>query len=192
MIDGGKKPKRKFRVKQDYRKGPMGCDFKLKISLISFACVLSSFGVTSLYGQTADVAGVVELVGKSGDVSPGAGTWGLGLSAGWPAASRHRIQGDYLFVKGLNRDYDCHYATASYVIQRRGRVRPFFQVGMGMESVKFATQPLLGHGAGWAALLGGGARFEMGKSLFVRVEGRAYYGKETSLFAMLVSFGRSF
>jgi hypothetical protein len=170
----------------------MGCGFKWKMSLISFACALGSLGVPSLHGQTFDAAGVVELVGKSGDVDPGAGTWGFGLSAGLPAASRHRIQGDYLFVKGLNRDYDCHYATASYVIQSRGRVRGFFQIGMGMESVKFATQPLLGHGAGWAALIGGGARFEMGKALFVRVEGRFYGGKETNLLAMLVSFGRSF
>lgn len=169
----------------------MRCDFKLKISLISFACVLGSLGVPSLYGQIADVAGVVELVGKSGDVDPGAGTWGLGLSAGLPAASRHGIQGDYLFIKGLNRDYDCHYATASYVIQRRGRVRPFFQVGMGMESVKFATQPLLGHSTSWVALIGGGGRFEIGRALFARVEGRAYVGNQSTLLSILVSFGRS-
>ncbi len=169
----------------------MGFTCTLKLALLSLGCILGVFGVPSLHGQTADVAGVVQLGGKSGDIDPGAGTWGLGLSAGLPASSRHRLQGDYLYSKGLNRDYNCHYATGSYVLQGRGRIRGFFQVGMGMESVKFATQPLLGHSTSWVALIGGGGRFEIGRALFARVEGRAYFGDQSTLLSILVSFGRS-
>jgi hypothetical protein len=113
----------------------------------------------------------------------------VGASIGVPYSSRHRFQFDYLlnsphggngFVIPANR----HFLTASYVVQgRTGRTRSFFQLGAGIvyRPKEGFRQPetnqvlYLGQSqTSFAAVLGGGATIDLGKSLFLRPQLRLY------------------
>jgi hypothetical protein len=64
----------------------------------------------------------------------------IGASIGARFASRHRFQFDYLFSKR-------QFITGTYVVQRSvGRSRPFFQIGVGIETQHAGPAVLLGAG----------------------------------------------
>lgn len=88
----------------------------------------------------------------------------IGVSAGAPFLSTHRVQFDYLFQGPAEHR---HFVTGSYVLQgKSGRSRPYFQVGAGVVSAEQDTS--------LAVVFGAGVTIDLWKSLFVRPQVRLY------------------
>jgi hypothetical protein len=108
-----------------------------------------------------------------------------GVSAGLPFASRHRIQFDYMFNNVPGAPENRHFVTGSYVVQgKKGRARPFFQVGAGVvqrhvqgyftDAASNSTIWVDDRETSFAVLLGAGVTVEVWRSLFIRPQLRVY------------------
>lgn len=156
-----------------------------------------------LPGQTLDISGGGGIgavhVGNGDRTSGGA----AGFSVGWPSTAMQKFQFDFLYVNPRNRRFDSRFVTGSYVVQQsRGVVRPFFQLGIGVELQKVTgvTGPPPGppHRVGarsghLAGIVGGGVTFEAAPPLFIRPEIRTYVSAGTpSIIMPMVSMGWTF
>ena len=158
------------------------------------ALFLSTGFFYSLAGQTVEIAGNASLGAVISDEGNPSTTGGVGASVGWPVNSNHKLQFDYNFA-AVRFPFDSHFLTASYVLQGKSPgVRPFFQIGAGVEIQKFDDPPFLPPGfpfdnskANLALVFGGGASIDLGKHFFIRPELRSYavFGPAVFLLPML-------
>jgi hypothetical protein len=142
-------------------------------------------------GQTVEIAGNASLGAVISDEGNPSTTGGVGASLGWPVNSKHKLQFDYDFA-AVRFPFDSHFLTASYVLQGKpSRVRPFFQIGGGVEIQKFDHPSFLPHGfpfdntrTNLALVFGGGASIDVGKRFFIRPELRSYAVFGPALFVL--------
>jgi len=150
--------------------------------------VLSALILPGL-AQQADVSVVGGGGVSSGEDQDSFGITAVGASFGLPYSSRHRVQFDYLFNNqhggsAFNLPANRHFITASYVVQgKAGRTRPFFQAGAGIVQWNVEGYRQVGTNkvlylsesdTSFAAVFGGGATIDLGKSLFIRPQVRLY------------------
>jgi len=136
------------------------------------------------FAQRADLSVVGGGGVSGGEDKETFGVTAVGASFGIPYSSRHRFQFDYLFNNlhggsAFNLPANRHFITASYVVQgKAGRTRPFFQIGAGVVhwTVEGTTKVLYlsESDTSFAAVFGGGATIDLGKSLFFRPQVRLY------------------
>jgi opacity protein-like surface antigen len=147
-----------------------------------FLLFLLASSLTAARGQTLEIAGGGGYGVLFSENTDRSGVGGPALSFAGPADSKHKVQFDYFFGNVSSFSFDSHFLTASYVWQGRAPgVRPFFQVGAGVEVQKFERPPFGGPGSffrssqtNFALLLGGGASIDVSDHLFVRPELRSY------------------
>ncbi|HEY2012294.1 MAG TPA: hypothetical protein VGH38_02285 [Bryobacteraceae bacterium] len=119
-----------------------------------------------------------------------------GVTIGWPYSATQRVQFDYA-LNHFEREcggcgsvsYNRHFFTGSYVIEPRARVRPFLQIGAGVQyetnngnQVIRAIWPAGGirdtdaydFRTVFAGVLGAGLTVQLGHSAFIRPQIRAY------------------
>ena len=146
-----------------------------------------------LRAQAADLAGVLG-IGGSGDEDENVHRAAVvGLSAGWPAGGRLRLEGDYLFSSINNMEYNRHFLTGSVVLQGRGRTRGFFRFGAGLTRKTWPSVLGLRNRNSGVVCIGGGLTAQTRGPWFVRLEGRAYVsGGENITLVPLLSIGRTF
>lgn len=113
------------------------------------------------------------------------GVYAVGFTAGWPHATRHRIQADYRFLRQPGEDGNrSHFVTAAYVLQStNGRARPFFEAGAGLVHRRTSGQVSSSPGSpvrfhetdnSLALLAGTGATVELSSRFFLRPEVKIY------------------
>ena len=128
------------------------------------------------------------------------GTAVVGASAGWPYASRHRLQADYLYSSLSGTAARQHFLTGSYIVQgKQRRVRPFFQVGAGISVFDYAPFFVgsrtfdIDSATGFAVVLGGGATVDIGERFFVKPQVRLYADEGLSASVLpMIGFGWRF
>jgi hypothetical protein len=147
------------------------------IALIALVC--------PALAQRADVSVVGGGGFVGGEEQDRHGVSAVGATMGFPYSGRHRLQFDYLFNHvHVDDSASRHFVTGSYVIQgAAGRARPLFQIGAGIVRDSFRGYQVVGTNktlwfagtdTSFAALFGGGATINLGKSLFVRPQVRLY------------------
>lgn len=123
--------------------------------------------------------------GSFGDDQRSVGVTAFGVSLGGPHVSKHRVQFDYSIHNAHFSSIERRqFFTASYVIQAQtGKTRPFFQAGGGIVHRRDEVQVFIPPDAittrtetdtSFAAVFGGGATIDIGKSFFIRPEVRVY------------------
>jgi hypothetical protein len=160
-------------------------------ALLVAVLFLSSGLLHSLAGQTVEIAGNASLGAVISDEGNPSTTGGVGASLGWPVNSKHKLQFDYDFA-AVRFPFDSHFLTASYVLQGKpSRVRPFFQIGAGVEIQKFDHPSFLPRGfpfdntrTNLALVFGGGASIDVGERFFIRPELRSYAVFGPALFVL--------
>lgn len=150
--------------------------------LIACSCLAASI-LNPLAAQNLEIAGGAGYGILLADDFDRSGVGGPAVSIAAPAGGRHKVQFDYFFADVSRFSFNSHFLTVSYVLQKKSPgVRPFFQVGAGVEVQKFERPdfPLppfvsfTSSTTNFALLLGGGVSIDAANGFFVRPEIRTY------------------
>lgn len=153
----------------------------LLVVLFSLVVLIST---ASLNGQSLEASGVGGFGVADGDGYGKSRVPSGGVAFGWPYDSAHKVQFDYIFAHLERRfsKYNRHFFTGSYVLQaRRGRNRPFLQIGAGVQYETNNAKEVVGRDfrfndfrTAFAGVLSVGTTVELGRSAFIRPQLRSY------------------